>query len=228
MAPSLPVGWTNGLALKHPLIIPPLPRDSTQCPWGQGAPQADLPGALQLWVDSEGLSRTPGLGDPAPSFLPLPQPPSNLLLKPQLSNSLPLPDLSASACSSPAHPCKPRSSTGHPSPSCLTSAWSPHPALPPSIHTAVVAPTGCEQTGSPDLHLPRAVGDPDELSQAVMAAEAASYWQEEGHPSGGWDRLPATSLLPPNRPTDLPEPPRMGYRMKPIQLPTQDIPEHSK
>lgn len=74
MAPSLPVGWTNGLSLKHPLIIPPLPRDSPQCHWGQRVPQADLPGALQLWVDSECLYRTPGLGNPAPSFLPRPSP----------------------------------------------------------------------------------------------------------------------------------------------------------
>lgn len=32
-------------------------------------------------------------------------------------------------------------------------------------------------------------------------AEAASYWQKEGQQLGGRDRLPAISLLPPNRPT---------------------------
>lgn len=56
--PSLPVGWVNGLFLKHPLIIPATSRDSPQCHWGQGAPQTDLPGALQLWVDSDCLYRT--------------------------------------------------------------------------------------------------------------------------------------------------------------------------
>lgn len=109
MAPSLSAGQPNCLR-RGGSHHQPLPQNSLQCHWGQGPPYADLSGALRLLVDSEYLYRTSWPWGPGTKLLPTAQSPSNILLKTQLSNPLPFPDLPASACSSSAHHYKPRSS----------------------------------------------------------------------------------------------------------------------
>lgn len=95
MAPSLPAGQPNCLRRggSHHL---PLPQDSPQCHWDQGAPCTNLPGAPLLQVDSECLKDLLALGTwHQASSHATPHPPSNILLKPQLSHPLPFPPLQA-------------------------------------------------------------------------------------------------------------------------------------
>lgn len=139
---SFPTWWMDQRPLPatsshHPRLFPGL----RSVPLGSGG----SPGRAS-WGSAAVGGLTKPLRDswpwgPGIKLPPTAQPPGRLPLKPQLSNSLPFPDLPASACSSTAHPASQvlPLDTGPPPRPDLCLEPSPSPAT--LILPAVVAPT---------------------------------------------------------------------------------------